>query len=221
MPVAPPTDAQLATAAGTYYDLVASGDLERGWELLSPAFQERSHGGFDSYERWWTQDVATVGVQGRPRGDAESGTTDLTLRYRLADGRTIVEDATLTFVQDDTKAFKDPQITWHQGYFDLAPDEALVVEVTPPECDYWMIALHNHWMETLDYTHHQITLNSRSSVLEDDGSVRWVVAHEDPGVPNWLDTAGHQRGTVGVRWVGPDVADILPATRVVKVSELT
>ncbi len=59
-------------------------------------------------------------------------------------------------------------------YFDLADDEALVVEVTPPECEYWMIALHNHWMETLDYVHHQATLNCHSAQLEDDGSVRFV-----------------------------------------------
>ena len=96
----------------------------------------------------------------------------------------------------------------------------LIVEVTPPECEYWMIALHNHWMETLDYVHHQSTLNCHSAELEPDGSVRFVVAHRDPGVPNWLDTAGHRRGTVGVRWVGPDVTDILPSTRVVTVGSL-
>jgi len=121
----------------------------------------------------------------------------------------------------ETDQFKDPQIKWHQAYFDLAEDEALVVEVTPPECEYWMIALHNHWMETLDYVHHQATLNCHTAQLETDGSVRFVIAHRDPGVANWLDTAGHQRGTVGVRWVGPDVTDILPDTHVVKVSELT
>lgn len=119
-----------------------------------------------------------------------------------------------------TNRFKDPQIKWHQAYFDLADDEALVVEVTPPACDYWMIALHNHWMETLDYVHHQSTLNCHSAKLEPDGSVRFVIADRDPGVPNWLDTAGHRHGTVGVRWVGPDVVDVLPTTRVVKASTL-
>jgi hypothetical protein len=120
----------------------------------------------------------------------------------------------------ETSNFKDPQITWHQAYFDLADDEALIVEFTPPECDYWMIALHNHWMETLDYVHHQSTLNCHSAQLEPDGSARFVVALRDPGTPNWLDTAGHNHGTVGVRWVGQDVEDILPSTRVVKVSSL-
>ncbi len=120
----------------------------------------------------------------------------------------------------ETSKFKDPQIKWHQAYFELAEDEALVVEVMPPECEYWMIALHNHWMETLDYVHHQSTLNCHSAQLEPDGSVRFVVSHRDPGVPNWLDTAGHTRGTVGVRWVGPDVVDVLPATRVVPLDSL-
>jgi hypothetical protein len=121
----------------------------------------------------------------------------------------------------ETDRFKDPQIKWHQGWFDLADDEMLVIEVTPPACDYWMIALHNRWMETLDYVHHQATLNCRSTVLEPDGRVRFVVAHRDPGLPNWLDTAGHRHGTMGVRWVGPDVVDVLPSTRVVKVGSLT
>ena len=120
-----------------------------------------------------------------------------------------------------TDKFKDPQIKWHQAYFSLAEDEALVVEVMPPACEYWMIALHNHWMETLDYVHHQSTLNCHSATLEADGSVRFVVAHRDPGVPNWLDTAGHERGTVGVRWVGPDVVDVLPSTTVVPIASLS
>jgi hypothetical protein len=120
----------------------------------------------------------------------------------------------------ETANFKDPQITWHQAYFDIADDEALVVEFTPPECEYWMIALHNHWMETLDYVNHQATLNCHSAKLEPDGSARFVIAQRDPGVANWLDTAGHSRGTVGVRWVGPDVTDVMPDARVVKVDSL-
>lgn len=39
--------------------------------------------------------------------------------------------------------------------------------------------------------------------------------------PNWLDTAGHSCGTVGVRWVGPDVVDVLPSTRVVPLASLS
>jgi len=118
--------------------------------------------------------------------------------------------------EEDTRAFKDPEITFHQAYFELGPDEALEVTFTPPPCDYWMIVLHNHWMETLDYRFHQCVLNNASAAYEPDGSVRCVIAHTDPGVPNWLDTAGHRHGTVGVRWVGPDVPDVLPETRLLR-----
>ena len=112
--------------------------------------------------------------------------------------------------------FRDPNIHFHAAYFELAPDQALVVEARPPRCDYWMFVLSNHWLETLDYTRHQITLNHRSATLEPDGSVKLVVAGRDPGHPNWLDTAGHAHGTIGVRWVGKDVVDVVPSARVVK-----
>jgi len=112
--------------------------------------------------------------------------------------------------------FRDPDIHFHAAYFELAPDEALVVEARPPRCDYWMFVLSNHWLETLDYTRHQITLNHHTAKLEPDGSVKLIVAARDPGHPNWLDTAGHACGTIGVRWVGPDVVDVIPSARVVK-----
>ena len=112
-----------------------------------------------------------------------------------------------------TDKFKDPQIKWHQAYFDLADDEALVIDVIPPACEYWMIALHNHWMETLDYVHHQVDaeLPLRPPRIRRQRPVRRRPPR--PRAPNWLDTAGHHRGTVGVRWVGPDIIDVLPTTR--------
>ena len=123
--------------------------------------------------------------------------------------------------EDDTRLFADPQIKWHMAYVTLGQDDALVVEFVPPACDYWMVALHNHWMETLDYRYHPVTLNSSSAHIEADGSVRVVVAHRDPGVPNWLSMAGHDRGVLGVRWVGRDVVDIVPTTRVAPLSGMT
>ncbi len=113
----------------------------------------------------------------------------------------------------------DPNIAYYHSYWELAPDEALVVELAPPECDFWNFQLANHWLESLDYRYHRIHLNKHTAVYRDDGSVRIVVAHEDPGVDNWLDTCGHQRGTMCVRWIRarthPD-----PRTRVVKRAEL-
>ncbi len=116
--------------------------------------------------------------------------------------------------------FRDPNIHFHAAWFELAPDEALVVEALPPKCDYWMFVLHNRWLESLDYRHHRVVLNSHTAQREPGGRVRLVVAARDPGHPNWLDSAGHAHGTIGVRWVGPDVVDVTPSARVAKLAEL-
>jgi len=118
---------------------------------------------------------------------------------------------------NETRAYKDPNISYHMAYWVLEPGEALVVEAVPPKCDYWMFVLHNHWLESLDYRYHRIHLNNATARLEPDGRVRVVVAHRDPGVANWLDTAGHRRGTIGVRWVGPNVVDTVPTARAVRI----
>jgi hypothetical protein len=112
-----------------------------------------------------------------------------------------------------------PDCMYYHSYWRLEPDEALVVEVTPPRCDYWNIQLNNHWMESLDYRYHRIALNKHDAVLERDGSVRIVVSHRDPGHPNWLETAGHDRGTMCLRWIRAGEHPT-PRTRVVKLADL-
>ena len=47
----------------------------------------------------------------------------------------------------------------------------------------------------------QTSLNGHQLRKDADGLVRVVIAHEDPGVPNWLDTAGHLEGILQYRYV--------------------
>jgi len=116
-------------------------------------------------------------------------------------------------------AHGDPNIRYFHGYWELGPEEALVVEFTPPACDYWNFQLNNHWMESLDYRTYRIDVNHRGARSEDDGSVRLVVAHADPGVANWLETAGHRRGTMCLRWIRA-AEHPQPTTRVLKLADL-
>jgi hypothetical protein len=109
----------------------------------------------------------------------------------------------------------DPNIVYYHSYWSLAPDEALVIDATPPECDHWNFQLNNHWMESLEYRYFRIHVNSKTAAYRPDGSVRIVVAHEDPGVPNWIQTVGHDRGTMCFRWVRAKEHP-RPRTRVVK-----
>ncbi|MCB1706992.1 MAG: hypothetical protein KDI17_19180, partial [Halioglobus sp.] len=53
----------------------------------------------------------------------------------------------------------------------------------------------------------------------DDGSVRVVISHIDPGVPNWIETAGHDMGTMCWRWIGADEHPLLNV-RVMKLADL-
>jgi hypothetical protein len=113
----------------------------------------------------------------------------------------------------------DPNIVYYHSYWRLEPDEALVIEATPPECDYWNFQLSNHWLESLDYRYWRIHLNKATAKYRPDGSVRIVVAHEDPGVPNWLQTAGHDRGSMCWRWIRA-AQHPEPQARVVKLAAL-
>ena len=113
----------------------------------------------------------------------------------------------------------DPNITYYHSHWAIAEDEALVIEVTPPECEYWNFQLNNYWMESLDYRHHRIHTNKHLAHHEDDNSVRLIVAHDDPGRPNWIETAGHMSGTMCFRWVRARETP-QPRTRLVKLSSL-
>lgn len=114
----------------------------------------------------------------------------------------------------------DPNIFYYHSYWRLASDEALVIRIERvPECRFWNLQVNNYWMESLDYRHHRVCLNKHSARLDAAGGATLVLAHRDPGHPNWLDTAGHASGTLCLRWVGAD-APVHPATRVVKHSQV-
>ena len=100
----------------------------------------------------------------------------------------------------------DPNIYYFHSYWNIADDEVFVIDAPEiPECQTWNFQLDNWWMESLDYVNHTIHVNKHTAVYNDDGSVRVVVSHTDPGVPNWIETAGHKNGTMCWRWIGAKV----------------
>lgn len=108
----------------------------------------------------------------------------------------------------------DPNIYYYHSYWELADDEVLEIHVPRvPECSFWNIQVNNYWMESLDYRYFRISLNAHSARLDPDGGVTLVLAHADPGHPNWLQTADHDKGTLCLRWVGAD-EPVHPVTRV-------
>ncbi len=108
--------------------------------------------------------------------------------------------------------------TW--GSWSIAEDEALIIEVEPPDALYWSVSLGNFWWETIDYANRQSSLNGHQAALDPDGVFRAVVAHRDPGVANWLDTAGNRHGAMIFRWLRADGAPV-PQVRAVPFGELS
>ncbi len=105
------------------------------------------------------------------------------------------------------------------GRWELQPDEALILEVKPPNGVYWSYSLGNPWWETIHYGRHQSSLNAHQAAVDSDGLLRTVVCSRDPGVANWLDTAGYSNGAMILRCVRTDTAPT-PSTRVVKFDDI-
>ncbi|NTV85071.1 MAG: DUF1214 domain-containing protein, partial [Bacteroidales bacterium] len=94
----------------------------------------------------------------------------------------------------------DESIIYYHSHWRLGPDEALIIEVRPPECDTWNFQLNNYWMESLDYRYFNICINKAGAQYEEDGSLKVIVSQADPGHPNWIETCGHVEGTMCWRW---------------------
>lgn len=109
---------------------------------------------------------------------------------------------------------------YYEGAYDLADDEALIVESpVPAKCGYRSLILTNDLFETTDWINNHSSLNHAQAAPDPDGKLRIVVSARDPGVANWLDTAGYPTGVIQGRWTDCDSQPV-PVTRLVKLADL-
>ena len=67
---------------------------------------------------------------------------------------------------------------------------------------YWSVSLGNYWWETIDYANRQSSLNGHQAGARRGRCVPGRASrHRDPGVANWLDTAGNHHGAMIFRWL--------------------
>ena len=90
----------------------------------------------------------------------------------------------------------------------------------PEDCRCANVCLWNRHLQTFDYLNRQVTLNRRQTKLEADGSFRIVLAHEEPGVANWIDTEGRPFGMVYWRFLLPEGPIETPKAEVVRFDEI-
>jgi hypothetical protein len=111
-------------------------------------------------------------------------------------------------------------ILYGGGWWNLAEDEALLIECDPPSARYWSRQLSaSPWFESLDFANRVNSLTGHQIALDPDGRFRVVISQRDPGIQNWLDTEGRRDGLITYRWVFSSNAPV-PRSRVVELAEL-
>jgi hypothetical protein len=96
------------------------------------------------------------------------------------------------------------QVYW-PAVFEIDADEALIIETELPKVrPYWNIQVNDPYFNAIEYVYRLSSINGATARVSADGKLRAVVSQVDPGVPNWLDTAGYGQGTIYGRWYDCD-----------------
>ncbi|QLL09914.1 DUF1214 domain-containing protein [Mycobacterium vicinigordonae] len=96
------------------------------------------------------------------------------------------------------------------GTYRLDPDQALILDIQPPDTRYWNVALESIWHECLEPQRRHSSVTNHGVQPGPDGRVRIAISERDMGSGHWLDTGGRHRGFVVLRWLdnptAPDVS---------------
>ena len=104
-------------------------------------------------------------------------------------------------------------------YF-VGDGQALIITGRWPTCRAANLVLWNRFMQGYDYAHEQVSLNRTQTKLEADGSFRIAIAHEDPGLPNWINTQGQMFGLAFWRFMLAEGDVEAPVAEVVELADL-
>lgn len=110
------------------------------------------------------------------------------------------------------------------GRYELAPGEAFVVDVSDGGAEYFTVPIANMWGTTLDILDTTASLNKAQAKPNEDGTYTFVIAGEDPGIHNWIDTCGLPDGHLTLRMAefpeGGPSEDLAAKGRVVELDAL-
>lgn len=101
----------------------------------------------------------------------------------------------------------------------IAPDEALIVEYDAHD-GLWMFTNMGAFMNSMDYLTRPVSYTPGRTAVDADGRIRLIIAHDDPGYHNWLDTQGFAQGNLTYRHM-LEGAPVPIATRLVSRADLS
>jgi hypothetical protein len=153
------------------------------------------------------------------------------LRTRTLEMPQLTSDEMPAFMAITPNSFPEPQTPGNFGLaaadahysmapFVLGPDEALLISGRWPDCRFANVCLWNRFQQTFDYSNRSVSLNRAQTVVDADDRFTMILAHEDPGLPNWLDTEGNPFGLVFWRFFLVEGAVETPTAKVVKLADI-
>lgn len=101
--------------------------------------------------------------------------------------------ATADSADDAKRGRMAAHMVWH-----VEPDEALIVEMDWHD-GFWIFGMGSVFMQSMDYLYRPVSYTPARTWVGEDRVVRLVIAHDDPGVHNWLDTQGFTDGNLTYR----------------------
>ncbi len=169
------------------------------------------------YSDWTGEDRGVLRIQRADRVGAQPPalTMDaMTRRYRVAGKillsrlRTFLAFPSWFYLNLPVNTLTEPRRTpgglatqySSVGHYDLDADTAMIVTVPRSDAPYQGIQLGSLWYISLDYINHQTSLTADQARTDPDGQIRFVISERDPGVANWLECTGHDRGYLQIRW---------------------
>lgn len=100
-------------------------------------------------------------------------------------------------------AFAAFDAAYSMAPYALGPEEALVITGRWPQCAFANLSLWTRYLQTYDFAHRCVSRNRANTTLEADGSFTMVLAHQNPGLANWIDTEGRPFGMMFWRFFLP------------------
>ena len=229
---------QIETQADGSFEIMIGGpERSANWLPLTPGSRKLFiREGFDSWDETPTPlSIERIGMDGpRPlpspadmatatrwAGDFLTGTMRDWPEWSWANSGGVVDPgqpnefpgASANSAEDAKRGRLAAHMVWQ-----LAPDEALVVEMAAHD-GFWIFGMGGALVGSLDFLYRQVSMTPARAAVDADGVVRLVLAHDDPGVANWLDTQGFAAGNLTYRnLLSQNPASF--ATRLVKRADL-
>ncbi len=109
---------------------------------------------------------------------------------------------------------------YFSGHFRCREDEAVLIEIDKPDCEYWNVELAQLQWEPGDYWARLVSYNLSQVHYEADGSVRFIAAWRDPGRPNWFDVSDRVLHLIGFRFFETRSEQAVPRIHTVPLTDL-